>query len=185
MFGSPQRHGDLSRGCAGQLGRKEQCHAADRPPAHPAGRGRRSVPSGAQARWWRDLRVELQLAASSISEIATSTNEVGGTYTIADHPGHAIVSADNSTLWIANTTADSLGIYSIDDGRLVGSVHTGASPDALAFSADEHLLLAANYRSGDVSVIRTRGSGAPALFTMLPAGSSPVAIVTHAFTAAR
>ena len=125
------------------------------------------------------------MGASSISEIATSTNEVGGTYTIADHPGHAIVSADNSTLWIANTTADSLGIYSIDDGRLVGSVHTGASPDALAFSADEHLLLAANYRSGDVSVIRTRGSGAPALFTMLPAGSSPVAIVTHAFTAMR
>lgn len=125
------------------------------------------------------------MGASSISEIATSTNEVGGTYTIADHPGHAIVSADNSILWIANTTADSLGIYSIDDGRLVGGVHTGAGPDALAFSADEHLLLAANSRSGDVSVIRTRGSGAPALFTMLPAGSSPVAVVTHAFTADR
>ena len=125
------------------------------------------------------------MGASSISEIATSTNEVGGTYTIADHPGHAIVSADNSTLWIANTTADSLGLYSIDDGRLVGSVHTGANPDALAFSADEHLLLAANSRSGDVSVIRTRGSGAPALFTLLPAGSSPVAIVTHSFTFGR
>ena len=81
--------------------------------------------------------------ANSISEISTSTNEVGGTYTIADHPGHAIVSSDNSTLWIANVAADSLGIYSIDDGRLVGGTRTGAGPDALAFSADEHLLLAA------------------------------------------
>ena len=125
------------------------------------------------------------LGANSISEISTSTNEVGGTYTIADHPGHTIVSSDNSTLWIANTTADSLGIYSIDDGRLAGEVRTGAGPDALTFSADEHLLLAANRRSGDVSVIRTTGNGAPALFTMLPAGSLPVAIVTHAFTAGR
>ncbi len=120
---------------------------------------------------------------NSISEVATSTNEVGGTYTIADHPGHAIVSADNSTLWIANTGSDSVGIYSIDDGRLVGGVRTGSGPDALAFSADEHLLLAANLRSGDVSVIRTRGTGAPALFTMLPAGTTPVAVLIHSFTA--
>ena len=124
-------------------------------------------------------------ASDSISEIATGTNEVGGTYTIASHPAHAIASADNSTLWIANRAADSLGIYSIDDGRLVGNVRTGSAPDALAFSADEHLLLAANTRSGDVAIIRTGGKPGPALFTMLPAGSNPVAIVTKAVTTKR
>ena len=120
--------------------------------------------------------------SDSISEISTFPNEVGGTYTIASHPVQALASADNSTLWIANLTADTVGIYSIDDGRLTGSVRTGSGPTALAFSADEHLLLAANSRSGDVAVIRTDSKQGPALFTMLPAGDSPMAIVTKSFT---
>ncbi len=118
----------------------------------------------------------------SISEIATSTNEVGGTYTIASRPAHAVVSADNGTLWIANFAADSVSFYSIDDGRLVGNVRTGSAPDALAFSADEHLLLAADSRSGDVAIIRTVGRGGPGLFTILPAGAHPNSIVVKAFS---
>lgn len=123
--------------------------------------------------------------SDSISEISTFPNEVGGTYTIASHPAQALASADNSTLWIANLTADTVGIYSIDDGRLTGSVRTGSGPAALAFSADEHLLLAANSRSGDVAVIRTDSKQGPALFTMLPAGDTPAAIVTKSFTTKR
>ncbi len=121
-------------------------------------------------------------ASDSISEIATWTNEVGGTYTIGSRPIRGIVSGDNSTLWVANEGADTLGIYSIDDGKMEGSVHTGSAPEALAFSADEHLLLAADARSGDVAVIRTQGSSGPALFTLLPAGASPTAIVVKAIS---
>ncbi|GAC1356674.1 MAG: hypothetical protein NVSMB3_03020 [Acidobacteriaceae bacterium] len=123
--------------------------------------------------------------ADSISEIATGTNEVGGTYTIANKPAHAVVSSDNGTLWISNFGADSVSLYSIDDGKLVGSVRTGTSPDALAFSADEHLLLAADAKSGDISVIRTQGKQGPALFTMLAAGSEPNDIVVKALTVKR
>ncbi len=123
--------------------------------------------------------------SDSISEISTFPNEVGGTYTIASHPAQAVASADNGTLWIANQSADTVGIYSIDDGRLTGSVRTGSAPIALAFSADEHLLLAANAHSGDVAVIRTDSKQGPALFTMLPAGTSPSAIVTKSFTSTR
>lgn len=119
-------------------------------------------------------------ASDSISEIATGTNEVGGTYVIGNKPSHGIVSEDNGTLWISNFGADSIGIYSIDDGRLVGSVHTGSGPDAMAFSADEHLLLVTDAHSGDVSVIRTQGKQGPALFTILPAGGSPNGIVMKA-----
>jgi DNA-binding beta-propeller fold protein YncE len=115
--------------------------------------------------------------SDSISEISTWTNEVGGTYSIGDKPVHGIVGRDNSTLWVSNFGADSIGIYSIDDGRLNSSVRTGSAPDALAFSADEHLLLAADAHSGDVAVIRTQGKLGPALFTTLPAGRSPNAIV--------
>jgi len=123
--------------------------------------------------------------SDSISEIATGTNEVGGTYTIAKRPSRGVVSGDNGTLWISNFGADSVSLYSIDDGRLVGSVRTGSSPDAMAFSADEHLLLAADARSGDVAVIRTQGKQGPGLFTMLPAGSQPNDIVVKALAGKR
>jgi YVTN family beta-propeller protein len=118
--------------------------------------------------------------SDSISEIATWTNEVGGTYTIGSKPVSGIVSRDNSTLWVSNFGADSISLYSIDDGRLTSSVHTGSAPEALAFSADEHLLLATDAHSGDVAVIRTQGNPGPALFTILPAGSSPNAVVIKA-----
>ncbi len=120
-------------------------------------------------------------ASDSISEIATPTNEVGGTYTIANKPARALVGQDEATLWISNFGADSVSLYSIDDGRTAGSVRTGSAPDALAFSADEHLLLAADARSGDVAVIRTQGRQGPGLFTMLPAGGQPNDIVVKAW----
>jgi len=119
--------------------------------------------------------------SDSISEIATPTNEVGGTYIIGSRPTCGIVSRDNSTLWVANFGADSLALYSIDDGRLEPrGVRTGSAPVALAFSDDEHLLLAADAHSGDVAVVRTEGKEGPALFTMLPAGISPNAIAVKA-----
>jgi YVTN family beta-propeller protein len=118
--------------------------------------------------------------SDSISTIDTQTNEVSRTDTIANRPVYSIVSADNSTLWISNFGADSINLWSIDDGQMAGSVRTGHAPDALAFSADEHLLLAADAHSGDVSVIRTADKNGPALFTILPAGGSPNAIVVKA-----
>lgn len=118
----------------------------------------------------------------SISEIYTWTNEVGGTYTIGSKPTRGIVSRDNSTMWVANFGADLISIYSIDDGQLLTTVHTGSSPDALAFSADEHILLAADAHSGDVAVIRTQGRQGAALFTMLPVGGSPNDIAVKSYT---
>jgi YVTN family beta-propeller protein len=118
--------------------------------------------------------------SDSISEISTWTNEVGGTYSIGNKPAHGIVSRDNSTLWIANFGADSVAFYSIDDGRLVTSVRAGSAPSALAFSEDEHLLVATDAHSGDVAIIRTEGKEGPTLFTIMPAGPSPNAVVTKA-----
>jgi YVTN family beta-propeller protein len=119
--------------------------------------------------------------SDSISEIATNTNEVGSTYPIGNKPVHGLVSNDGGTLWVANFGADSIARYSIDDGRMLGSVRTGPAPDALVFSADEHLLLAADTHSGDVAVIRTKGNPDPDLFTILPGGGSPNAIAVKDF----
>jgi YVTN family beta-propeller protein len=126
--------------------------------------------------------------SDSVSEIDTSTNEVGGAYLVGAHPAYAIVSADNSLLWISDFNADTVGVYSIDDGKLIKpTIHVGGGPDALAFSSDGFLLLAVDARSGDISAVRTQSytsSGSiriGSLFTMLPAGNRPSAIAVKAF----
>jgi YVTN family beta-propeller protein len=122
--------------------------------------------------------------SDSISEIETQTNEVGATYMIGSKPVFGVVSKDNSTLWVSNFGGDSVNLWNIDDGKMAGSISAGHAPDALAFSADEHLLLVAGAHSGDVTVIRTTDKkGEATLFTVLPAGSSPNAIAVKAMQA--
>ena len=121
-------------------------------------------------------------ASGTFSEINTQTNEVGGTYPIGSKPVFGIVDAQNGTLWVSNFGSDAINLWSIDDSQKAGSVHTGHAPDALVFSADQHLLLAADAQSGDVAVIRTvtAGGNGPTLFTILPAGAKPNDIVVKA-----
>jgi YVTN family beta-propeller protein len=126
----------------------------------------------------------ISFGSGSFSEIDTQTQEVGGTYPIGNKPAFGIVDAEDSTLWVSNFGSDSINLWSIDDSLPTGTVYTGHAPDALAFSHDEHLLLAADAHSGDVSVIRTLDrTGVPALLTMLPAGGSPNDIVVKAMQA--
>ena len=106
-----------------------------------------------------------------------------GTYPIGSKPTDAVISQDNSSLWVTNFGADSAAMYSIDDGRVEASVHTGMRPDALAFSADEHLLLIADAGSADVSVIRMQENNGPTLFTLLPSGGHANDIVVKSFRA--
>lgn len=115
----------------------------------------------------------------SISEIDTSTNEVGEAYFVGTHPVRGLIAGDDSTLYVSNFEADSLGIFSIDDGSLFPvQPHTGDGPDALAFSKAGDLLFAVDARSGDVAVIRT---ATHSLLTILPAGSKPNGIAVKAF----
>lgn len=119
--------------------------------------------------------------SNSVSEISAWTNEVEATYPVVMQPARAVVSRDDTSMWVTDFGADSATLYSIDDGRVIGSVRTGSHPDALAFSADEHLLLVADSGSADVAVIRTNGPAGPTLFTMLPAGAQPNDLVIKAF----
>ncbi len=126
-------------------------------------------------------------ASDTVSEIATGTDEVGGASLIGAHPASGVVSADNALLWVSNENADTVAVYSIDDGKLVNTVHVGSGPGPLTFSADGHLLLAADTRSGDIALLRTfsrnlhREAVYGSMFTLLPAGGSPDAIVDKAF----
>ncbi len=125
--------------------------------------------------------------SDTISEIATSNNEVGWSYMIGEHPWGGAVSADNSTLWVSNSGDNTIAAYSIDDGQRVNTVQVGDGPGPLALSSDGFLLLAVDTLSGDVSVLRTLSytpKGQPvtgSLFTVLAAGRSPNAIAVKGF----
>jgi YVTN family beta-propeller protein len=125
--------------------------------------------------------------SNSISEVVTSTNDVGGAYMMGDDPVHGLVSSDNSELYVSNLHSQEVTVYAIDDGKREGSINVGDGPSALALSANGYLLFVVDTRSGDIAVVRT-AARAPAertqpmpLFTMLPAGRGPNAIAIKAF----
>ena len=120
---------------------------------------------------------------SSISEIATGSNEVGGTYFVGSKPSDAVITADNSLLYVSNFGSDDVAQYSIDNGKVIATVAVGGSPDALALSRDEQFLFVADTKSEDLAVIRTNvGKGKPTILTLLPLGKQPNAIAVKAFT---
>lgn len=125
--------------------------------------------------------------SDSISEIITGTDDVQGATMMGDDPVSGLVSRDNSLIYVGNSRSQNVIAYAIDDGRRVGSVHVGDGPSAMAFSAAGHLLFVVDARSDDVALVRTAsfslvqpavGGG---LFTLLPAGRGPNAIVDKAF----
>ena len=118
--------------------------------------------------------------SNSISEVVTSTDDVGGAYLMGATPVRGIVSADNSLLYVGNQRSQEVAVYAIDDGKRIAAIHVGDGPSALAFSSAGHLLFVVDARSGDVAVVRTQSKN-PAMFTMLPAGRGPNAIAVKAF----
>ncbi len=118
--------------------------------------------------------------SDSVSEIYNTTDEVGDTYMIGDDPVRGLVSRDNALLYVANQHSQYVTVYSIDDGKRIGAVHVGDGPSAMAFSAAGHLLFVVDSRSDDVAVVRTASES---LFTILPAGRDPDAIMVKAFKA--
>jgi YVTN family beta-propeller protein len=120
----------------------------------------------------------LNSLSDSISEVVTSTNDVGGAYMIGDDPVRGLVSSDNALLYVGNLHSQVVTVYAIDDGRLLGSIRVGDGPSALAFSNSGYLLFAVDARSGDVAVVRTASRS---LFTLIPTGRAPNAIAVKAF----
>jgi YVTN family beta-propeller protein len=121
--------------------------------------------------------------SDTISELTTSTNEVGGAYLMGTHPVRGLVSADNSLLYVSNFSAGRVIIYGIDDGKRIGEgVKVGEGPDALTFNSSGRFLLVVDAQSGDIAVVRTPTTDTPAsLLTLFPAGRAPNDIVVKAF----
>jgi YVTN family beta-propeller protein len=124
--------------------------------------------------------------SDSISEVVTTSDDVGGAYAMGDEPVRGLVSSDNSMLYIANFRSQWVTVYAPEDGRRIASIHVGDGPSALAFSSNGYLLFVVDTRSGDVAVVRTGDvavvrTGFRSLFTLIPTGRAPNAIAVKAF----
>ena len=104
---------------------------------------------------------------------------------IGDDPVCGLVSRDNSLLYVANLHSQEVTVYSIDDGKRVGSVHVATGPAPWPFPQTGHLLFVVDRRSGDVAVVRTAISQSLLtmipVFTMISVGRAPNAIADKAF----
>jgi len=121
--------------------------------------------------------------SDSVSEVVTTTDDVGGAYMMGDGPVRGLVTSDNSLLYVANFHSQYVTIYAIDEGKRIpvsqgGSIRVGDGPSALAFSSSGLLLFVVDARTADVAVVRTASRS---LFTVIPTGRAPNAIAVKAF----
>ncbi len=122
--------------------------------------------------------------SNSVSEVITNSNDVLDAISIGEGPVFGLVSPDNLLLYVGNYRSEYVAVYSIQDGRRTASVRVGDGPSALALSAAGNLLFAVDSRSGDVAVVQTAAyskSQTYSLFTLIPTGRDPNAIVDKAF----
>jgi YVTN family beta-propeller protein len=105
---------------------------------------------------------------------------------IGTHPSRAVVSADNSRLYVSNFGSNSVAVYDIDMGKLIATLPVGSRPDGLALSQSQNYLLVLDSQSGDVTVIQKRKPrklepGEYGLLTMIPAGVQPNNVAIKSF----
>lgn len=98
--------------------------------------------------------------------LTPGTPQSTGTGSGTSYPAQLLVTGDGRFAYLANRGHNSLTRYAVEDGgatlRLLDTVPVGGDfPRHIAFSPDEALLLAANQKSGTVTVFRVDGeSGA-------------------------
>jgi DNA-binding beta-propeller fold protein YncE len=100
----------------------------------------------------------------------------------------AVVSNDNTFLYVSDLTSNTVSIYQIDIGRVIGTLPTGSRPDALTLTQNQKFLTVANSGSGDVTILRVQRLPSTSskskdreIVTMVRAGELPNAIVVKAF----
>jgi YVTN family beta-propeller protein len=123
----------------------------------------------------------------TISAINTSANEVSESFLAGDNPASAIVTSDNSLLYVSSFGTDSVGVFDVSTRKMIGKVSVGSHPDSIALSPSEDLLLVANARSGDLAIVRTDKRATKKiksppyrLFNLVPVGMRPNSIAVAA-----
>ena len=83
-------------------------------------------------------------------------DQPSGGHTEGGAPSHGImVAPDNRTLWVNDSPANAVFIYSLPDLKVLGYVRTGEVPDWITMTPDGKMVYIANSGSNSVSAIDT------------------------------
>jgi YVTN family beta-propeller protein len=117
--------------------------------------------------------------ADSVVVIDTSTNELNGSFSVGKNPICGVISRDAQRLYIANYGSNSVSVLEPPTRQVLASVPVGVHPETIYLSPDNVYLFVLNSGSNDVSVLRTGfiTSGNNSLFTVVPTGANPSAVV--------
>jgi DNA-binding beta-propeller fold protein YncE len=109
---------------------------------------------------------------------------VNTTFMVGTNPVRGLVSPDNSLLYVSNFGSDTVAMYAITTGRIVGAANVGSKPEAMALSPSQPYLLVVDTRAGDVAFLKLDAERrVPAnLMTVVPVGRQPREIAVKAFT---
>jgi YVTN family beta-propeller protein len=119
----------------------------------------------------------------TISVYSTGAGTVTSTIQVGLHPSAMALSPDGSTLYVCNSTSDSISVISTATNTVVDTIPVqpyseaplGTEPNAIAVSADGTTLYVANGANNSISVIQPGFQGA-ILRGMIPVGWFPDAL---------
>jgi YVTN family beta-propeller protein len=122
--------------------------------------------------------------AHGLQAINTWTHEVADTMLLGSAPTTAIITPDESEMYVADRAASRVIPVDIYNRRLLGRpIPVGASPSFMRFSptdrgAQPAMLLVVDESSDDLAVIRTRSDS---LITLIPVGPHPERLAVKTF----
>ncbi|MGJ5819252.1 YncE family protein [Paludibaculum fermentans] len=114
--------------------------------------------------------------------------EIAQTSLSGRRPGNMAISSQTEApavanyLFVANPEAGSITVFNVSTQKVVAVTGVGMDPGSIVVTPDQQYALVLNRASGDMAVIRIaaiapgRAKSAP-LFTMIPVGERPVAVV--------
>ncbi len=93
------------------------------------------------------------LAADSVSMIATSSNEVVDTISVGNGPRAVALTPDGTTVFVGNGHGDNVSVIRTADGMVTRTIDVGHSPAGVAVSPNGARAYVSNDSDGSVSVI--------------------------------
>ncbi|MFM8602095.1 MAG: fibronectin type III domain-containing protein [Actinomycetota bacterium] len=126
--------------------------------------------------------VVLTLAPSSVTDealnagpgTAATANTVTRTITGLSSPYYSALSRNGDTVWVSNTSANTVMAYNTSTGAAIASIAVGASPRGIALSPAGDRLAVANMSANSVSIINTSTNAV--VGTVTGVGTSPMGV---------
>lgn len=132
----------------------------------------------------RNILFASEWGGSEIAMIATDSLRLMGTIPVGDHPTEMTETKNGKRLFVANANNNTVSVIDIGAGKVIETISTALSPDALngstpnsvALAADDKLLFVANADNNCLAVIDVSKPGQSRSKGFIPTGWYPTEV---------